>query len=65
MDKNWLLQEQNYHINIDEMVAVQFGLKYFAGEYMSVTFPLNIVNTTVVSMLKNKNTPIIICPIEF
>lgn len=39
---NWLLLEQNYHINLRELLAVQLALKSFAGEYRTVTFWLNI-----------------------
>ena len=40
-----------YHINIQEMLAVQFELRSFAGKYKSLTFWLNIDNTTFVSIL--------------
>ena len=57
INKKWFLLEQNYHININEMVAVQFGLKYFAGEYNCFEYSSNNQCNCCVNFKKHGRLP--------
>ena len=52
----WSGEEQNYHINEKEMLAVFFGIKSFLRDKYNVCVKLNIDNTSVVSILKHMGT---------
>ena len=50
----WTIEENSYHINIKDMIAVLFGLQsLFPQDISNITLKLNIDNTTVVNILRN------------
>ena len=53
---NWSLEEKSYPINVEEMLAVYFSLKYFTKDFSNVTVKIHIDNIAVVSILKNMGT---------
>ena len=56
---NWTVNEGKYHINIKEMLAVKFALNSFVKEFSNLSIKLFIDNTTVISILKTWEPPII------
>ena len=52
--RNWSKLERIYHINLKEMIAVEFSLKSYARKYQVIR--LYIDKTCVVSILENMGT---------
>ena len=56
---NWSVNEVTYYINIKEILAVTFALKSFVKEFSNLSIKTFIDSTTVISVLKILEPPII------